>query len=174
MPRTEEQKAARRIYEEKNKEKIAERTKAYCLKNEERLKKRRKEYNANNKDKSEAYYQENKEHITKVHLIYREKNEEKTKIYRKEYQKTPSCKKSKRIWKWKSRGVICDDFNELYEKYINTKNCELCEVVLTEDKTTTTTTKCLDHDHESNLFRNIVCWNCNLHILPKQTIIGEI
>jgi hypothetical protein len=46
------------------------------------------------------------------------------KEYYEEYEKTEQYIKSYRISKWKSRGVICDDWNELYDKYINTTNCE--------------------------------------------------
>jgi hypothetical protein len=76
-------------------------------------------------------------------------------------------KKSKRISKWKRRGVIHHDFDELYEKYINTEYCELCSVKLTEGKRSTHTTRCLDHNHETGEFRNIICHYCNIR-LPKQ------
>ena len=59
-------------------------------------------------------------------------------------------------------GLIHNDYDELYEKYINTEYCELCNVNLTEDKRTTKTTRCLDHDHQTGLLRNIVCHCCNV------------
>lgn len=110
----------------------------------------------------------NKEHITKRGKEWRLKNKEKRAEYLKIYEQTPKGKKRRRLGDWKRCGVICDDFDELYEKYINTNNCELCEVELTEDKRNTTTTKCLDHDHDTGLFRNVVCLSCNQK-LPRQT-----
>ena len=57
---------------------------------------------------------------------------------------------------WKKRGVIHDNFDELYEKYINTFNCEHCgkEFLNTKERH-------LDHNHETGLFRKIVCSRCN-------------
>ena len=70
--------------------------------------------------------------------------------------------KSRRIRNWKFRGVIHPNFDELYEKFINTELCELCNVKLTEDKYNTHTTRVLDHCHESGEVRNIVCNFCNI------------
>tara|TARA_R110000772_G_scaffold261962_1_gene380709 strand:+ start:277 stop:597 length:321 start_codon:yes stop_codon:yes gene_type:complete len=93
---------------------------------------------------------------------YYEKHKEKNKEKRRLYLQTPEGKKYNRTSRWKTMGVIHDDFNELYEKYINTEICELCNVELTEDKIKTKTTRCLDHDHTTGEFRNIVCHSCNI------------
>ena len=101
---------------------------------------------------------------------WREKNREKRKLYDKKYRQTEQRKKSNRISDWKRQGIITEDYDALYEKFINTKNCELCNVVLTTDKIRTKTTRCLDHDHDitdRDNVRNIVCNSCNLS-LPKQ------
>lgn len=98
---------------------------------------------------------------------YREKNKEKIAEYKKLWRLTPSGRKSNRISHWKFRGVIHHDFDELYEKFINTELCELCGCTLTEDKNKTKTTRCLDHCHETGEFRNIVCHSCNTS-LPRQ------
>ena len=49
----------------------------------------------------------------------------------------------------------------LYEHYLKTTHCDECEVELTYDKVRTTTTKCMDHCHETGQFRNILCHSCN-------------
>ena len=90
------------------------------------------------------------------------KSQEKGREKRKEYRQTPQYKKSNRINNWKRIGLIHPDYNELYEKYINTTNCERCNVVFSDDKIRTSTTRCMDHDHATGLFRNIVCNSCNV------------
>ena len=80
----------------------------------------------------------------------------------KQYRQTDEGKKLQRIGMWKLRGLIHDDYNELYDKYINTEYCELCSVKLTEDRYNTPTTRVLDHDHQTGLFRNVLCHSCNV------------
>jgi len=121
--------------------------KAYHKANKEKRKAYDKLYNETHKDEIKAYYQ---------------KNKEKMKTYIKAYNQTPAGKKSHRISNWKQKGVICEDFDALYEYYINTSFCEECEVALTIDKVPSPTTRCLDHDHETGLFRNVLCQACNI------------
>jgi hypothetical protein len=108
-----------------------------------------KEYYEKNKEK---YYEENKE--------YRKKNKDKIKEKAKEYIKTEAGKKTNRISKWKIRGIKSDDYNSLYEYYINVENCEECDVELVEGNIING--RCLDHDHETGLFRNVLCRSCNI------------
>ena len=61
------------------------------------------------------------------------------------------------IYHWKRRGLIYDNYDELYEVYINTMQCEHCQTEFTKNNR-----RCLDHDHESGLFRKIVCHRCNV------------
>tara|TARA_R110001599_G_scaffold335471_1_gene552531 strand:+ start:213 stop:551 length:339 start_codon:yes stop_codon:yes gene_type:complete len=96
---------------------------------------------------------------------YREKNKEKIKeyqkVYKKEYRQTEVGIKSNRIGKWKHTGVKSDDFNSLYEHYLDCDKCEECFINLTTGKISATS-KCLDHSHETGEFRNVVCFNCNI------------
>ena len=68
----------------------------------------------------------------------------------------PKKHKTTMIWTWKKSGVIHDDFDILYEEYINTFNCNHCGKEFKKR-----IDRCLDHDHESGLFRKIVCQSCN-------------
>ena len=118
------------------------------------------------KEYQRLYYEKNKERIKEKQRLYREKNKGKNKERRREYDRlyhqTEKGIKSYRISKWKRRGVVCHDFEELYKTYMNVSFCDFCKVELTYDKTITSTTKCLDHDHVSGEFRNILCHSCNV------------
>ena len=65
--------------------------------------------------------------------------------------------KAKMIYDWKRRGLICDDYNALYETYIGTAECQHCQIEFTKKNK-----RCLDHSHETGLFRKIVCHRCNV------------
>jgi hypothetical protein len=62
------------------------------------------------------------------------------------------------IYNWKKSGLIYDDYDELYDVYINTMECQHCQTEFTEKNW-----RCLDHDHTTGLFRKIVCHRCNVH-----------
>ena len=59
--------------------------------------------------------------------------------------------------KWVRRGLITDNIDEVYKKYEETTNCDLCNIFL-EGKGRTK--KCMDHSHSTGLFRNILCLSC--------------
>jgi len=65
--------------------------------------------------------------------------------------------KSQAIYNWKRKGVIYDNYDELYEVYIKTMQCGHCKTEFTEKNR-----RCLDHDHTTGLFRKIVCHRCNV------------
>jgi hypothetical protein len=66
--------------------------------------------------------------------------------------------KSTKICHWKLRGVVCEDFDMLYQEYIKKTKCEHC---CKDFKSTTD--RCLDHDHSTGLFRAVVCQSCNVN-----------
>ena len=125
-----------------------------------------KKYREKNKEKKKAfmkeYYEKNKEKKREYQKEYREKNKETIKQQQKEYKQTEEGKKTNRITKWKHIGLIHDNYDQLYEYYLNTTHCEKCNIELTYDKQNTSTTKCMDHSHRTGQFRNILCFNCNI------------
>ena len=139
------------IIKELKKEKRRWYNKIYRLENREKV----KEYYQKYKENSRNYRLENKERCRK----YRLENKEKLKKYRK----TPAYYKKHSISQWKGYGVIHNDFEKLFELYINTTNCENCNILLTtKDRRNTSTTKCLDHCHLTGEFRNVLCNSCNV------------
>ena len=111
--------------------------KAYRLKNKEKLKEKAKIYRLQNREKINNQ-------MKRIIKKYRQNNKEK-------------ARKSGCIALWKQRGLI-DDYESIYIKYIETKNCEWCKCELNKD---TKTVKCMDHDHITHKFRRICCKSCN-------------
>ena len=72
------------------------------------------------------------------------------------YQKTPKGMKVRTCSSWKSQGLITDNIDEIYDRYINSKNCECCGNEYKEYKD-----KHMDHCHTTGVFRNILCRRCN-------------
>ena len=68
-------------------------------------------------------------------------------------------KKYTKINTWKSSGLT-GDYEAIYNRYINTNNCDLCNVFL-EGKGINK--KCMEHNHTTGEFRNIVCHSCNMN-----------
>ena len=117
-----------------------------------------KEYREKNKEKMKEYMKDYKKEYSK-------NNKERIKEVNKIYYQSPVGIKNGLLNTWRQRGVIETDqytFDELYETYLYHTNCEECNVELTTGRFMTKTTKCLDHDHETGKFRDILCHTCNV------------
>ncbi len=160
---TEDYKQKQKEYYEKNKEKIKQRSKKTHDKNKDNdeYKKKRREYYEKNKDtlneKRKDYFskyrEENKELISKRQLEYKKNNPEK-------------LLKTKRISSWKKWGIICENYDEMYEKYISTTSCEYCNKSFVSSKD-----RQLDHDHnitDKPNVRAILCISCNTRDVYKK------
>jgi hypothetical protein len=120
-----------------------------------------KEYYLNNKENRKQYRLANKEKIKEQQKQYYLNNKEHMAENNREYRQKENGKKSARIANWKQYGVISDDFDELYIKYINTTKCDNCDIELIHGMYGNNK-KCLDHCHKTGQFRNVLCNGCNL------------
>ena len=61
--------------------------------------------------------------------------------------------------RWKKIGVLLTDdfetYSDLYDHYLSISACEEC------GESFDTCRRCLDHDHNTGLFRNVLCNGCN-------------
>ena len=103
------------------------------------------------------WYETNSEKINEYVRINKEKIKEKNKNF-----KENNPKKVKK-YKWKFNGLNMENFEEIYIRYEMAIFCDICECVLNVEGDYNTT-KCMDHDHDTGDFRNIVCQYCNIHI----------
>ena len=107
----------------------------------------------------ERYYTNHEQMLEKA-KVYRET--EQRKQYMKEFRASETGMKSMRITHWRQSGVKHDNFDELYDIWKAATNCADCDVNLIEGNIGSNH-KCLDHDHTTGLFRDIVCHKCNVH-----------
>jgi len=81
------------------------------------------------------------------------KDPEKAREYSRNWYKNNPDKS--RMNKWKRRGVK-GDLQAIHDRWEQATNCEVCGVSFEGVK------KCMDHDHTSGEFRQILCASCNV------------
>jgi hypothetical protein len=63
------------------------------------------------------------------------------------------------IRNWKRYGLICregETYQDIYSFVMNIENCNLCKCNFTEKNR-----RCMDHDHKTGYFRQVLCHKCN-------------
>ena len=139
--------------------------KAYNLKNSEKLKAQNKAYRIKNAEKIKAHRQENTEKMMAYNKAHYAKNREKSLIKTRKWQvdNPEKWKKTNTLKNWKRSGLICDDYDELYELYLQSTNCQECDCKYSIYGDGGGRFKCMDHCHTTGVFRNFLCNACNLH-----------
>ena len=104
-----------------------------------------------------AIKQNNKRKEYRSNWSKSEKSKNGKREYKKKYITTDSYDKSNRISNWKIQGLI-DNYDKVYEIFEYTLFCDECRCDLDQ---CSKSVKCMDHDHTTGLFRNILCKSCN-------------
>ena len=71
---------------------------------------------------------------------------------------------SKKVHRWREYGMVCDNWEKLFVYFSNCERCEWCNVKLTKDRYNKKTTRCINYDYDTGLFRNVICMSCNSHL----------
>ena len=115
-------------------------------------------------EQSRLNYLNNKEkHNEKNRLNYIKNKDEINKRHRL-YNQTEQGKKIGVISNWKIQGILCFDWDLLYDIFLKTTNCEFCNVELKSGLPLESNSRCLDHDHSINdkfNIRGVLCLSCN-------------
>ena len=65
---------------------------------------------------------------------------------------------------WKKYGIKSEDYKKLYNYHMSINNCQMCNVLFDD---TIKNQRCLDHDHNTGLYRKTICRKCNAHYLTS-------
>ena len=163
-----------------NREKIKEQNKQWRIDNRVKIKEQKKQWRIDNREYIKQYNFDNRESIKQWNIDNREKmkqyridNAEKHKTYTKQWRinNHELIKEQKKqyyydnpekmtIQNWKRLGLIelegVYTYESLYEYYLSISHCEVCET-----KFKNSFDKCMDHCHKTNIFRWVLCRNCN-------------
>jgi len=153
-----------REYNQKYREENKEKRRAYDKKrrnNPEYRKRRTTPEYREKQNKKRKEISNTAEYKTKV-SIYNKKRYEADIDKIREYRQTPASKKAKTKCNWKRRGMLFTDqeFERIYNLYLTQELCNACDCVLTRGGACNTRAN-MDHCHETNLFRHIICSSCN-------------
>ena len=161
--RKERRRESSKKYQDENRERLNEQSKKWKRENKEKVRESSKKYKDKNREKiresKKKYHDENREKIRERHKKWRELNKDKIREKNKKYNSTELGIKSYRISNWKGYGIICEDWDSLYEIYIHTHNCEYCNKSFKSSQD-----RQLDHDHDITdkpNVRAILCIYCN-------------
>lgn len=104
-------------------------------------------------------------------LICEAKTRKEKRRKREYYKMKKNCGEGqKKLMKgrWKSKGLNMNNFDEVYDRYMNAKNCEVCRCILMVGKKNNTNRKTLNFDKITGEFINVRCVLCTVKANPFQ------
>jgi|TARA_R110000782_G_C14711146_1_gene403159 hypothetical protein len=92
---------------------------------------------------------------------------QKMKLYMRKYRSTEKGYKKSIISKWQHTYGLIGDYDAIFERYMTTTHCDLCNILLTKERIGGRN-KQMEHNHSTGEFRNIVCHICNSQKTDKK------
>ena len=113
---------------------------------------------------TQKYYIKNQQKIQKQNLAYYYQNRERVLAKINAKNRTPGGKRYYMTYNWKASGILSDDYDSLYDKYISRDTCEDCKCNFDIKGDGGGKFRTLHHDHKTGLPIAIVCQPCNLRL----------
>jgi hypothetical protein len=99
------------------------------------------------------------------------KNKERIRENNRKYSKTEKGKRKIKIRDWREKGMICNDWDKFYDKYLLTTHCESCNLEFGNERCNR---RNVDHQHSSGHIRNIICHSCNSFRSKYDNQLGSV
>src|SRR3990167_4177007 len=156
---------SRQIYYSKNRERELALAKRFREENHDLMLTREKSYRERNREKmriaARARYWRNRDQINERKKLSRRNNPEKARMEWKKYDRAHPGRRNASFHKW----WLKRKYKISLEKYasmlaVQSGCCGICGVTLTTGKIGSRRA-CVDHDHETNVVRGILCGRCN-------------
>jgi len=99
------------------------------------------------------------------------KNKERIREINRKYSKTEKGKRKIKSRGWREKGMICNDWDKFYDKYLLTTHCESCNLEFGNERCNR---RNVDHHHSSGHIRNIICHSCNSFRSKYDNQLGSV
>ena len=96
--------------------------------------------------------------LTPEEKLHRKRSAQK--LYMKKKRSTETGYKQEIIYKWQRVYGLIGDYDAIFERFMSTTHCDLCNILLTKERKGGRQ-KQMEHNHLTGEFRNIVCHICN-------------
>lgn len=112
-----------------------------------------------------TFFPKNKFHKDGLHTQCKECHKKTSHNY---YQRNKVlCRIKSSIYSGKKKGykgISFEDFGKIQKCFLNTKECEICNV---------SQYLVIDHCHKTGNFRGVLCNSCNLHLIKKVELLNK-